>query len=237
MALPIQKTPIYTLTIPSTKEKFKYRPFLVKEEKALMIAQQSEDMTVMTDTLKAVIKSCAESKISVDDLATFDLEYMFCQIRGKSVGEIIDLIFFCDDCDDEKAGVKFSFDVTKLEVKFDPEHEKKIPLFDDVGVVMKYPNMTVLNQLVNLDTTDTDAVISTIANCIDYIYTNEEVYHSKEQKHEEIVDFINNMTTEQFGKIQKFFDTMPKFQEPVKYTCPMCAKEHNKVLSGISNFF
>ena len=237
MALPVQKTPIYTIDIPSTKQKFKFRPFLVKEEKALMLAQQSDDVTTMTDTLKAVIKSCALSKVDVDELATFDLEYIFCQIRGKSVGEIIDLLFFCDVCDDEKAGVKLSFDVTKLKVLFEPDHDKKIPLFDDVGIVMKYPNITVLNQLIELDANDGDAVIDAITNCIDYIYTNEEMFYAKEQTKEELVEFINNMTTEQFAKVQKFFDTMPKFQEPVKYTCPVCAREHNKMLTGISNFF
>ena len=111
MAVPVQNTPIYTITVPSTQEKFKFRPFLVKEEKALIIAQQSEDITVMTDTLKSIIESCAKSKIDVESLATFDLEYIFCQIRAKSVGEIIELIFFCDTCEDDKAAVKKSFDI------------------------------------------------------------------------------------------------------------------------------
>jgi hypothetical protein len=237
MALPVQNTPIYNLEIPSTKEKFKFRPFLVKEEKALMLAQQSEDVDVMTDTLKSIIESCAKSKIDVDSLATFDLEYIFCQIRAKSVGEVIDLIFSCDDCDDPKAAVKISFDVTTINVKYKEGHEKKIKLFDDVGIVMKYPNIKTLNKLLTTDLTDTGAVTKTIAECIDFIYNSEEVFYAKEQSVEDLVEFINNLTTEQFSRIENFFATMPRMEEPVKYSCPVCKKEHDKILTGLSNFF
>ena len=237
MALPVQNTPVYNLEIPSTKEKFKFRPFLVKEEKALMLAQQSEDVDVMTDTLKSIIESCSKSKIDVDSLATFDLEYIFCQIRAKSVGEIIDLIFSCDDCDDPKAAVRLSFDVTKIDVKFKEGHNKKIELFDDVGVMMKYPNIKVLNKLLSTDISDSDNVTKTIAECIDYIYNTEEVFHAKEQSIEELIEFIENLTSEQFNRIEKFFATMPRMEESVKYTCPICKKEHNKLLTGLSNFF
>ena len=129
MSLPIQSTPIYTIKIPSSKESFKYRPFLVKEQKALLIAQQSEDPMVMVDTLKQVVQACSQSKIDVDKLAVFDLEYIFSQIRAKSVGEIVDLFFYCDVCDTEKAKSKVSIDITKLQVQFFPEHESKISLF------------------------------------------------------------------------------------------------------------
>lgn len=237
MALPIQNTPIYTITIPSTKEKFKFRPFLVREEKALIIAQQSEDVTVMTDTLKSIIESCAKSKIDVESLATFDLEYIFCQIRAKSVGEIVELIFFCDDCDDDKAAVKKSFDITKIDVKFKEGHNKKIDLFDDVGVVMKYPNLHTLEKLMKSNITDSDEITNVIIECIDYIYTSDEMFYGKEQSREELVTFIENLTTEQFNKVQAFFETMPRMEEPVKYTCPICRKEHNKLLTGLSNFF
>lgn len=237
MALPIQNTPIYTITIPSTKEKFKFRPFLVKEEKALIIAQQSEDVAVMTDTLKSIIESCAKSKIDVESLATFDLEYIFCQIRAKSVGEIVELIFFCDDCNDEKAAVKKSFDITKIDVKFKEGHNKKIELFDDVGIMMKYPGINTLEKLVKDNVTDSDDVTNIITECIDYIYTSDEVFYAKEQTKEELIKFIENLTTEQFKKVQGFFETMPRMEEPVHFNCPSCGKEHNKTLTGLSNFF
>lgn len=237
MALPVQKAPVYTTEIPSSKEKFKFRPFLVKEEKALMLAQQSEDVTVMIDTLKSIIESCAQSKIDVESLAVFDLEYIFCQIRAKSVGEIIDLVFFCDDCDDEKAGSKLTIDVSKIKVKFPEEHNKKIPLFDDVGIVMKYPNLDTLNKLINMSDLSSDDIVSIIIECIDYIYTTDEIFHAKEQTKIELINFIENLTTEQFAKIENFFDTMPRLEENVRYTCPLCNKEHDKLLTGISNFF
>jgi hypothetical protein len=239
MSLPIQSTPIYTITIPSSKESFKYRPFLVKEQKALLIAQQSEDPMVMVDTLKQVVQACSQSKIDVDKLAVFDLEYIFSQIRAKSVGEIVDLFFYCDDCDTEKAKSKVSIDITKLQVQFFPEHESKISLFDDVGVMMKYPNINVVKKIEKMGSvsSEVDLVFDIITECIDYIYDTSEVYHAKDQSKEELSEFINNLTSEQFQKIEMFFETMPKLQQKVSYTCPVCTKEHNKTLEGLNNFF
>jgi hypothetical protein len=240
MALPKQQAPIYTLDIPSTKESLKYRPFLVKEQKALLLAQQSEDPVVMVDTLKQVIKSCAQTQIDVDKLAVFDLEYIFSQIRAVSVGEIVELFFYCDTCDDdEKAKVKISIDITKLKVESFPGHTVKIPLFGDVGVSMKYPNINVVKSIEKLGETSTevDLVFDIITECIDYIYDTSEVYYAKEQTKEELSEFINNLTSEQFEKIENFFETMPKLQQKVSYRCPVCSKEHNKTLEGLNNFF
>ena len=151
MSLPFNTTPTYNVTIPSTKENVKFRPFLVKEEKALLIAQHSEDQNVMIDTLKNIIKSCMLDKVNPDTLAMFDIEYLFTQIRAKSVGENVDLLFPCDVCDDEKARVKISFDLTQLNVEIPEGHDKKIELFDDVGVIMKYPTINVIKQLENIN--------------------------------------------------------------------------------------
>jgi hypothetical protein len=239
MALPKQQAPIHTLEIPSTKESLKYRPFLVKEQKALLLAQQSEDPVVMVDTLKQVIKSCAQSPVDLDRLAVFDLEYIFSQIRGKSVGEIVDLFFFCDTCDDEKAKVKISIDITKLKVESFPGHEAKISLFGDVGVAMKYPNINVIKKIEKMGDTssEVDLVFDIITECIDYIYDTSEVYYAKEQTKEELSEFINNLTSEQFEKIENFFETMPKLQQKVSYRCPVCSKQHDKTLEGLNNFF
>lgn len=239
MTLPTQSTAIYTITIPSSKEIFKYRPFLVREQKSLLIAQQSEDPMVMVDTLKHVVQSCSQTKIDVDKLAVFDLEYIFSQIRAKSVGEIVDLFFYCDTCDDEKAKSKVSVDITKLQVEFFPEHQSKISLFDDVGVVMKYPNINVVKKIENLGSlrSEVDLVFDIIIECVDYIYDTSQVYYSKDQSKEELSEFINNLTSEQFQKIELFFETMPKLQQKVSYTCPLCSKEHNKTLEGLNNFF
>ena len=176
MALPVQNTPTYTLEIPSSKEKLKFRPFLVKEQKALLLAQQSEDLHVMVGTLKSVIKSCAQTKLDIDKLAVFDLEYVFSQIRAKSVGENAELFFYCDTCDDDKAKVKINIDITKLKVEYFDGHTNKIPLFDDVGIVMKYPNINVISNIEKIGNLDSevDLVFDIITECIDYIYdTNE----------------------------------------------------------------
>ena len=239
MALPSQQTPTYTLEVPSSKQNLKYRPFLVREQKALLLAQQSSDPTVMVDTLKNVIKACAESSLDIEKLAVFDLEYIFSQIRAKSVGEIVDLFFYCDTCDDEKAKVKISIDITKLKVEHFQGHDCKIPLFDDVGVVMRYPNIDVVKNIEKLNgiNSEVDMVFDIIAECIDYIYDSAEIYHAKEQSKEELSDFINNLTSEQFEKIENFFETMPKLQQKVSYRCPVCSKEHEKTLEGLNNFF
>ena len=238
MALPMSSTPTYMLTIPSNGKQVKYRPFLVREEKALMMAQQSEDPMVMVNTLKDVVKSCVIGDFNAEELATFDLEYIFTQLRAKSVGETVDLIFPCDVCvDNEKARVQISFDITKLQVEKPSGHENKISLFGDVGVVMKYPTMQVLKKLQNLDTSNLDDLFKVVAECIDYIYQGSELFYGKEQKQEELLEFLNNLTSEQFAKVQKFFETMPRLKQEVDYKCPVCGKEHHKVLEGLQSFF
>ena len=240
MALPMMNTPTYNMVIPSTDVIVKFRPFLVKEEKALLIAQQSEDVKVMVDTLKEVIKSCVIDKIDVKKLATFDLEYMFTQIRAKSVGESIDLIFPCDvdhGADNEKARVKISIDLTSLVVEKNPEHNARIDLFGDVGVMMKYPTVDIMKKMEKLESDNLDNIFDVIAGSIDYIYQGEEIFYAKEQSHDELIQFLNNLTSDQFLKVQKFFETMPRIKKEVEYTCPVCGKHHHKVLEGLQSFF
>jgi hypothetical protein len=238
MALPMMNTPTYNMVVPSSGVSVKFRPFLVKEEKALLIAQQSEDLMVMVDTLKGVIKTCVLDSIDTNRLATFDLEYMFTQIRAKSVGETIELIFPCDidhGEDNEKAKVKVSIDLTTLQVEKDNNHTNKIDLFGDVGVVMKYPTIDVMRKLDDNDSIEN--IFDVVAMSIDYIYQGDEIFYTKEQKHEEMLQFLNNLTSEQFVKIQNFFDTMPRIKKEIEYTCPVCQKQHRKMLEGMQSFF
>lgn len=233
-------TPTYTMVIPSTETPVKYRPFLVREEKALLIAQQSEDVVVMVNTLKDVINSCVIDNIDVNKLATFDIEYMFTQIRAKSVGEVIELIFPCDvdhGVDNEKARVKVPIDLTSLVVVKNPEHSSRIDLFGDVGVVMKYPTIEIMKKLEKLESNSLEAVFDIIAASIDYIYQGDEIYYGKEQTQDELSQFFNNLTSEQFLKVQQFFETMPRIRKEIDYTCPLCGKEHHKVLEGMQSFF
>ena len=240
MALPMMSTPTYTMVVPSTDATVKYRPFLVKEEKALLIAQQSEDAMVMVETLKNVVKDCVQDKIDISKLATFDLEYMFMQIRGKSVGETIDLVLACDEDhgeQNEKARVNYTLNINEITVDKNPDHKNKIELYGNVGLVMKYPTIQDLKKLQGLDENDLDKIFDVIALSIDYIYDGDQVYHGKEQKHEELIGFLGNLTSEQFMNVQRFFETMPKLKHHVVYDCPVCGKHHDKVLEGIQSFF
>lgn len=240
MALPVQDNPLYDVEVPSSGEKIKYRPFLIKEEKALLIAQQSEDSTTMVNTLKGVIESCTLGKVDIEKLALFDLEYLFTQIRAKSVGEVVDLLFSCDEDhgeDNKKAKVKISIDLTNIKVQRNDKHSKKIELFGDTGVVMKYPSFEMLKAMETLEGNDIDTIFNVVASCIDYIYSGEEIYYAKETPKEEILQFLNNLTQEQFKKLQAFFETMPKLTTDVKYKCPVCDKQHDKKIEGLNNFF
>ena len=240
MALPMMSTPTYTMVVPSSNETVKFRPFLVKEEKALLIAQQSEDMVTMIETLKSVIKSCVIESINVDKLAIFDLEYMFMTIRGKSVGETVDLVFPCDEDHgelNEKARSNVTVDLSTISVEKGEGHTNKIDLFDNVGVVMKYPTVDILKKLQGLDEEDLDKVFDIMALSIDYIYQGDEIFYGSEQKPAELKQFIENLTSEQFVKVQKFFETMPKIRKQIEYTCPVCGKHHKKMLEGIQSFF
>ena len=240
MALPMNSTPTYNLVIPSTKKTVKYRPFLVKEEKSILIAQQSEDIVVMVDTLKDVIRSCILDKIDPDSLSTFDLEYIFTQIRGKSVGEIIELFFPCDvdhGEQNDKAKVKISIDLTKIEVEFPEDHTNKIELFGEVGMIMKYPTIEIMTKLEKTDSDDLDNIFEIVADCIDLIYEGDKIHYAKETKKEELLEFLYNLNSEQFVKVQNFFATLPRIKKEVEYNCPICGLHHKKVLEGMQSFF
>lgn len=240
MALPMMQTPTYQMEVPSTGENVKFRPFLIKEEKALLIAQQSEDPAVMIETLKNVIKSCLQTPLDVDKLATFDLEYMFIQLRGKSVGETIDLLLACDNDhgeENEKAKAKVTIDVNTITVQKSETHTNKFELFGNVGVVMKYPTIEILKKLDGLEDNDLDKIFEVIAMSIDFIYDGDQLFYASETKKEDLLQFINNLNSEQFIKLQSFFETMPKLKKQVEYDCPVCGKHHNKTLEGIQSFF
>lgn len=239
MTLPMNVMPTYNTIIPSLNKKIKYKPFTVKEEKALLVAQQSEDPVVMLDTLKEVLRACIMDKIDVDSLAVFDIEYLFTQLRAVSVGEIAELRFRCDKCkDDPKAVAQVNINLTELKVKFPPNHEKKFSLFNDVGIVMKYPGLEALKSLEQInDFNDINQVFELVVNSIDYIYDQDQVYHAKDLKKEELVQFIEQLDSKQFKRITEFFRTMPTLRQDIQYQCPVCGHVHNKYIEGLSSFF
>ena len=237
MALPVMSAPTYELTVPSTKQKIKYRPFLVKEEKALLIAQQSEDETVMLNTLKDVITACTLGKLDADKIAMFDIEYIFTQLRAKSVGEISELVFMCKQCNDPKAKMYVDIDLTQLKVQFDPAHTSDINLFGNVGIKMKYPDLALLDSLEGGNVNDVDSIFKIITQCIESIYDEDAVYSANEQTKEELDQFINNLTQDQFKKVQAFFETMPKLEKKVEFDCPVCKHHHEHTIRGLTGFF
>lgn len=235
MALPMYKHPTYTLNLPSTGKEVKYRPFLVKDEKNLLLAQQSEVEMTMMDTLKDVITGCVLSKdVKVEDLPIFDLEYIFTQLRIKSVGENVSLVFSCKTGCGENTKIDFTIDPKLIKGE---GHTPKIELFDGVGIMMKYANVELLREISKLDLDDPIQILKLIVHSVDYIYDKDSVYHAKDQTEDELIKFVENLPREASLKIKQFFDTTPKLQQTVEYDCPNCGTHNVYTVEGIESFF
>ena len=238
MPLPKIATPTYELELPSTGATVKYRPFLVKEEKVLVIALESEDNKQITNAIKAVLKSCILSKgIKVEDLPTFDIEYLFLNIRGKSVGEDLEVNIICPD--DNKTEVPVTIALDEIEVQRDDNHTNKIKVDDSIMMEMKYPS---LDQFIknNFDFNDKnmmDQSFELIATCIDKIYTEDEVWAAADCTKKEMKDFLEQMNSNQFKEIESFFETMPKLSHSVSVTNPNTKVKSEVVLEGLASFF
>ena len=237
MPLPKIATPTYELELPSTGATVKYRPFLVKEEKVLVIALESEDNKQITNAIKAVLKNCILSKgIKVEDLPTFDIEYLFLNIRGKSVGEELEVNIICPD--DEKTQVPVTINLDEIQVQKDENHTNKIKVDDSIMMEMKYPS---LDQFIknNFDFNDNmmDQSFDLIATCIDKIYTEDEVWASADCTKKEMKDFLEQMNSTQFKEIESFFDTMPKLSHTISVTNPKTKVKSDVVLEGLASFF
>ena len=238
MPLPKIATPTYELELPSTGATVKYRPFLVKEEKVLVIALESEDNKQITNAIKAVLKSCILSKgIKVEDLPTFDIEYLFLNIRGKSVGEDLEVNIICPD--DEVTQVPVTIALDEIEVQKDDNHTNKIKVDDSIMMEMKYPS---LEQFIknNFDFNDKNAMdqsFELIATCIDKIYTEDEVWAAADCTKKEMKDFLEQMNSSQFKEIESFFDTMPKLSHTISVTNPKTKVKSEVVLEGLASFF
>ena len=238
MPLPKISTPTYELELPSTDQTIKYRPFLVKEEKLLVIALESEDTKQITTAIKTVIKNCIHTKdIKVETLPTFDIEYLFLNIRGKSVGEKVDVNIICPD--DNETNVSVSIDLDEIHIQKDEGHTNKIQVDDKIMMEMKYPS---LEQFIknNFDFNNENAMeqsFDLIASCIDKIYTENDVWIAADVTKKEITEFLDSMNSSQFKKIEKFFETMPKLSHKIKVTNPKTEVESEVVLEGLASFF
>ena len=236
MALPIVETPRYELTLPSQETKVQYRPFLAKEEKMLYIALESGDEKEMQTATKEILKSVTFDKLNVEELPTFDVEYIFLQVRAKSVGEIAKFKIICPD--DKTTYGDVEVDLSKVEVQVDDAHSNNVVLDEKrkLGVVMKYPNMKVLysQEFKSLKYED---IISLIIGCVEYIYEGEKNYPVSESTREELKDFFESLPQEQFGKIRKFFESMPRLRHETKVKNPKTGVESKITFSGLQDFF
>ena len=238
MPLPKIATPTYELELPSTGKTIQYRPFLVKEEKLLVLALESEDTKQITTAIKAVLKSCILTKgIKVDHLPTFDIEYLFLNIRGKSVGEELEINITCPDDEETQVPITINLDDIKVEKKED--HTKQIKLDGNIMMEMKYPS---LNEFIktNFDPNDKNQMeqsFDLIGSCIDKIYTQEEVWATEDCTKKEMTEFLESMNSSQFKEIENFFTSMPKLSHTVKVTNPKTKVKSDVILEGLASFF
>ncbi len=238
MPLPTISTPTYELTLPSSNKKIKYRPFLVKEEKILIIAMESQDTKQIARAVKDVISKCILSKgIKVEKLSTFDIEYLFLNIRGKSVGEQIEVMVTCPD--DNKTQVPMSINVDSIKVQKDENHSTDIVLDDTFTLRMKYPSLNefIKNNFGELEKMNVDDTFDLIASCIDQVYSEDETWASEECTKKELTNFVESLNSSQFKEVEKFFETMPKLSHTVKVTNPNTSVESEIVIEGLQNFF
>ena len=238
MPLPKIATPTYDLELPSTKQKIKFRPFLVKEEKLLVLALESEDTKQITNAIKTVIKSCISTRgVKVEDLPTFDIEFLFLNIRGKSVGEEVEISIIAPD--DGTTPIPVSINLDDIKVVEDENHTKQIRRDDSLMMEMKYPSLdqSIKNNFDQVDTSNVDKSFELIASCIDKIYNEDEVWSTADCTKKEVVEFLNQMSSTQFKDVEKFFETMPKLSHTLEVVNPVTDVASIVVLEGLSSFF
>ena len=236
MALPKLITPTYELEIPSTDEKIKYRPFLVKEEKILMMAMESKAAADITQAVKDIVNECTFNKVNISNMPMFDVEYIFLQIRSKSVGEVSKLKLLCPD--DGKTYAEVELDLNEVKVQVGDNHTNKIELDNGMGMIMTYPTIDSFKDS-GLKDINASNMLEVISGCVLQIYEEEgkKTYDSKDQTKKELSEFIEQLSTKQFKDVQKFFETMPKLKHEITITNPKTKKDSKITLTGLNDFF
>ena len=236
MALPKLTTPTYELEIPSTDEKVKYRPFLVKEEKILMMALETKNESDIVQAVKDIVSSCTFNKVNLDAMPMFDVEYVFLNIRAKSVGEVSSFNVLCPD--DGKTYAKCEVNLTDVKVQVEDDHTNKVELGNGMGMIMQYPTINSFAET-GIKTITAENMLEVISSCILQIYEEEgkKVYDPKDQTKKELTEFIEQLNTNQFKDVQKFFNTMPRLKHVVKVKNPKTKKESEITLTGLNDFF
>ena len=236
MPLPTIVTPSYELNLPSTGKKIKYRPFLVKEEKILILAIESNSMKDISRAIKDVLKNCILTKgVKIDELPTFDIEYLFLHIRSRSVGESIDLVITCPDDNETKVNTQIYID--EIQVKTDKDHNPDIKLDDTYTMRLKYPSLDqFIDDNFNFDL-DRDNSFDIISSCIDMVFSDEEAWEAKDCTKKELIEFVERLNSSQFKEVENFFDTMPKLSHEVEVENPKTKVKSTVTLEGLASFF
>lgn len=236
MSLPKINVPLYELIIPSSGKKIKYRPFVVKEEKLLLLAMESENEDEITNAIIQIINNCVQGRLNIDDLSTFDVEYLFLNIRSKSVGEVLEFAITCPD--DGQTQVEVEINIDDIKIVKDDTHTDTIDLENGYFIKMKYPTMKYIMSKKNTESKNAiDSTFEYSVECIDQIYNDEEVWTAADSTKKELSEFVENLNTKQYQKIQNFFNTMPKLKHKVSITNPKTKVESEVTIEGLANFF
>ena len=243
MALPKLNVPVYEAILPSTEKVIKYRPFLVKEEKILLQAMEDDSQKAMVPAIKQIIKNCIQGELDIDSLPTFDIEYLFLRLRAKSVGEETTIGLKPYPCSQNngdlcKNSTEVKINLEEVKVVKDEKHTNKIMLNDDIGVVLKYPNIENLQNIMKGDAaTQTEQGMSLIGDSVSMIFTKDETHERDSFTSEELDEFFDSLTSDQFIKIREFFETMPMLKHTIKYKCSTCGEDKETTVQGLNSFF
>jgi len=243
MALPKLDVPVYTVNLISSGKSVRFRPFLVKEQKLFLMANESEDANEMLSTIRQVLKNCVIDEIDIDSLPTFDLEYLFMNLRARSVEEVVNLRYKCNNNvkDDEGKEIKCNgvvdIDINLLEIEpvKNKKHKNKIQINDKLGICFKYPTFEMVEKYGDMD--ENQIILRILVDCIDYIYDAEEIYYAKDTPKEELEEFVERLQQKDLEKFKDFFDTMPEIKKDVHFKCNKCGYEEDITIRGMQNFF
>ena len=241
--LPKLDVPIYEIKLISTGKTIRFRPFLVKEQKLFLMASESTDAKETINTIRQVLKNCILDEVDVDSLPTFDLEFLFMNLRARSVEEVVDLKYKCNNIVKDEEGkdstctgsVEFKLNLLEIEPNKNPNHTNKIQLTDNLGIALKYPSFDMIQKYENKS--ENEVMSGVLVDCIDYIYDKDQIYYAKDSTKEELNDFVDNLQQKDLEKIKVFFDTMPEIKKDVHFKCPKCGYEEDIAIKGLQNFF
>jgi len=241
--LPKLDVPIYTVNLISTGKPVRFRPFLVKEQKLFLMAAESTDGNEMVGVIRQVLRNCVLDEMDIDSLPTFDLEYLFMNLRARSVEEIVDLRYKCNNTTKDETGeekkcsgvVEFKLNLLEVEPTKNPNHKNKIQLTENLGIAFKYPTFEMIQKYEKMN--ENEVMLKILVDCIDYVYDKESVYYAKDSSREEMEEFIDNLQQKDLEKFKDFFDTMPEIKKDVHFKCPKCAYEEDIAIKGMQNFF